>query len=228
MNQEGFLKICMVAVLSLACSLVIAQELDMSVVSEESSSRGVDIDDLRESSTEVFEQLDENHSGSITRDEIDISLTDEELAQMVPQELRQWDRRRMEIYKKFFREDIEVSEFEVADKDNDGVLNKEEYGARDTTIENYKVELGWKELDTDSSGSVELVEFNGFLDDFEQYDEDNDGILSYEEAKNSNDQEILRVVRARQNSYVYTYLDNSAQRIQRAKERVKKNNEGKK
>ncbi len=127
MNQTGVLKNYTIAVLSLASGFVFAQVFDMSAASETSSSQGVDISDLRERSTKVFERLDENHSGSITLDEIDVSLTDEELAQMVPQELRLWDRRRIEIFKKFFREDPEVNEFKIADKDNDGVLNKEEY-----------------------------------------------------------------------------------------------------
>ena len=189
---------------------------------EEASPTGVNISDLRERLTKVFERIDENHSGSITQNEIDLSLTDGELAQMEPQELRHWDRRRREILREFSQKDLELetTEFAIVDKDGDGVLNIKEYDTHEEAIENYRVKLGWKELDTDGSSGVELAEFISFLDDVEKLDENNDGTVSMFEARMSLDRKLIREFGLGEITYTYTIIDTSAQRIQAAKDRI--------
>lgn len=146
---------------------------------------GATIEELRNRSTKTFERLDENQSGSITLNEIDLSKTEEELAEMSRLELRAWRYRSTLITNKFLRYDGEAEEFEIVDKNNDGVLNKEEYEVRFATIQNRGVEMGFEEIDSDGNDGVELHEFNAFLDDLEDMDENGDGTISAVEAKKS-------------------------------------------
>lgn len=153
---------------------------------------GATIEELRERSTKTFERLDENQSGSITLNEIDLSKTEEEIAEMSRLELREWRHRSTLITNKFLRYDEETEEFEIVDKNNDGVLNKEEYEVRFATIQNRGVEMGFEEIDIDGNNGVELHEFNAFLDDLEEMDEDGDGTISAVEAKKSGSSMLYR------------------------------------
>ncbi|MYF38932.1 MAG: hypothetical protein F4219_09280 [Gammaproteobacteria bacterium] len=95
------------------------------------------------------------------------------------------------IQSKFLKYDEETEEFEIVDKNSDGVLNEEEYLMRYETILERGVEFGFNKLDLDKNGGVELLEFNKFLDDLEEYDEDGDGTISAVEAKKSGQPLIL-------------------------------------
>lgn len=199
MNFTRFLTSYLVAILLIAGGSAFAQTSEeasgiaASLVGGFASSSivGAKIEDLRERSRAVFERLDENQSGSITLDELDVSKTEEEQAKMTRLELRQWRHRTSVIQSKFLKYDEETEEFEIVDKNNDGTLNKEEYEMRHETILERGVEFGFNKLDLDKNGGVELLEFNKFLDDLEEYDEDGDGTLSALEAQKSGQPRIL-------------------------------------
>lgn len=155
--------------------------------------KGTKIEDLRDRSTKMFERFDENQSGSITLNEIDIWVSEDEKAEMSRLELRQWQRRQSEISQKFLQYDPQ-EEFKIVDKNNDGTLTKEEYDLRQETIQSRGVEQGWQKMDLDGNGGVELHEFNGFLDDLEQLDANGDGFISTIEAQKSESKQILQEV----------------------------------
>ncbi|MXW07892.1 MAG: hypothetical protein F4Z87_07210, partial [Gammaproteobacteria bacterium] len=81
---------------------------------------GAQIQELRDGSTEVFELLDENDSGSITLDEIDLTQFETDMAKMNPDELQQNRRRINAIRSKFMIWSEEIDEFEVVDTNSDG------------------------------------------------------------------------------------------------------------
>ena len=198
MNFTRFLTSYAVAIILVAGGSAIAQSsvgtgdlTEMLAGYASTSIAGQKIEDLRERSKAVFERLDENQSGSITLDELDVSVTEEEEAKMTRLELRQWRHRTSVIQSKFLKYDEETEEFEIVDKNSDGVLNEEEYLMRYETILERGVEFGFNKLDLDKNGGVELLEFNKFLDDLEEYDEDGDGTISAVEAKKSGQPLIL-------------------------------------
>ena len=157
---------------------------------------GAQIQELRDRSTEVFELLDENDSGSITLDEIDLSQFETDMATMNPAELQQNRQRINAIQSKFMYWSEEIDEFEVVDTNSDGYWSEEEYEARRENLNLHRLELGLKQFDTDENGAVELHEFNSHLDELEVLDEDGDGTVSREEAfKSKNSQVITDVLK---------------------------------
>ncbi|MXZ44270.1 MAG: hypothetical protein F4Z01_04725 [Gammaproteobacteria bacterium] len=158
-------------------------------------SSGAAIQDLRERSTKTFELLDENDSGSITFDEIDLSQMESDYSKMTPEELRQHSRRSSAIHNKFMSWSAEINEFEVVDTNGDGVWDLAEYEERHKKVQSHRLELGLEEWDADENGAVELHEFNSHLDELELYDENADGTVSREEAfKSENDKVISDVL----------------------------------
>ena len=156
---------------------------------------GAAIQDLRERSTTSFELLDENQSGSITLDEIDLSQMESDKSKMNPEELRLYSRRNSAIQNKFINWSTEVDEFEVVDTNNDGVWNEDEYEMRYQNMQSHRLELGLEEWDADGNGAIELHEFNSHLDELELLDENADGTVSHEEAfKSKNDKVISDVL----------------------------------
>ncbi|MXZ56476.1 MAG: hypothetical protein F4227_04215 [Gammaproteobacteria bacterium] len=154
--------------------------------------QGAQIQELRDSSTEVFELLDENNSGSITLDEIDLTQFETDMmAKMNPAELQQNRQRINAIRSKFMNWSEEIDEFEVVDTNSDGYWSEEEYEARRENLNLHRLELGIKQWDTDENGAVELHEFNSHLDELEMLDEDGDGTVSREEAFKSKNSHVI-------------------------------------
>ncbi len=152
---------------------------------------GAQIQELRDSSTEVFELLDENDSGSITLDEIDLTQFETDMAKMNPAELQQNRQRINAIRSKFMIWSEEIDEFEVVDTNSDGYWSEEEYEARTENLNLHRLELGIKQFDEDENGAVELHEFNKHLDELEMLDEDGDGTVSREEAFKSKNKHVI-------------------------------------
>ena len=152
---------------------------------------GAQIQELRESSNKVFELLDENDSGSITLDEIDLTQFETEMEKMNPAELQQNRQRINAIRSKFMNWSEEIDEFEVVDTNSDGYWSEEEYEARTENLTLHRLELGIKQFDTDENGAVELHEFNSHLDELEMLDEDGDGTVSREEAFKSKNKHVI-------------------------------------
>ena len=158
-------------------------------------SAGAEIQDLRDRSTKTFELLDQNDSGSITFEEIDLSEMESEVPDMNNEELREYSRRVSAIHSKFMNWTTEFDEFEVVDTNGDGVWNRDEYEVRRQNLQSHRLELGLEEWDTDGNGAVELHEFNSHLDELELLDENADGIVSHQEAfKSENDRVISDVL----------------------------------
>ncbi|MXZ44273.1 MAG: hypothetical protein F4Z01_04740 [Gammaproteobacteria bacterium] len=156
---------------------------------------GASIQDLRERSTNSFELLDENKSGSITFEEIDLVQSDTELEQMKPEELREYRQRTTVIHSKFMNWSVEFEEFEVVDTNDDGVWTKEEHEVRHEILQSHRLKLGFEEWDADENDAIELHEFNSHLDELEMLDENADGTVSHKEAfKSENDQVISDVL----------------------------------
>ena len=154
-------------------------------------SAGATIQELRERSTTTFEFLDENQSGSITLDEIDLFQMESDMSTMNPEELRRYSRRNSAIHNKFMSWSTEIDEFEVVDTNQDGVWNKDEYEVRHKNVQSHRLELGIQEWDADGNGAVELHEFNSHLDELELLDEDGDGKVSRKEAFKSEDSKVI-------------------------------------
>lgn len=152
---------------------------------------GAQIQELRDSSTTVFELLDENDSGSITLDEIDLTQFETDMAKMNPAELQQNRKRINAIRSKFMNWSEEIDEFEVVDTNSDGYWSEDEYEARTENLNLHRLELGIQQWDTDENGAVELHEFNKHLDELEMLDEDGDGTVSREEAFKSKDAQVI-------------------------------------
>lgn len=152
---------------------------------------GAQIQELRESSNKVFELLDENDSGSITLDEIDLAQFQTDMEKMNPAELQQNRQRISAIRSKFMNWSEEIDEFEVVDTNSDGFWSEEEYEARTDNLNLHRLELGIKQFDTDENGAVELHEFNSHLDELEMLDEDGDGTVSREEAFKSKNKHVI-------------------------------------
>lgn len=152
---------------------------------------GAQIQELRENSTKVFELLDENDSGSITLDEIDLTQFETDMEKMNPAELQQNRQRINAIRSKFMNWSEEIDEFEVVDTNSDGFWSEEEFEARTENLNLHRLELGIKQFDTDENGAVELHEFNSHLDELEMLDEDGDGTVSRAEAFKSKDSHVI-------------------------------------
>ena len=149
------------------------------------------IQDLRDRSTKAFELLDENDSGSITLEEIDLTQFETDMAKMTPAELQETRQRINAIRSKFMSWSEEIDEFDVVDTNSDGYWSEEEYEARTDNLNLHRLELGIKQWDKDENGAVELHEFNSHLDELEMYDEDGDGTVSREEAFKSKDGHLI-------------------------------------
>lgn len=152
---------------------------------------GAQIQELRDSTTEVFELLDENDSGSITLDEIDLAQFETDMAKMDAAELQKNRQRINAIRNKFMNWTEEIDEFEVVDTNSDGYWSEEEYEVRNENLNLHRLELGIKQWDTDENGAVELHEFNSHLDELEMLDEDGDGTVSREEAFKSKNKHVI-------------------------------------
>lgn len=149
------------------------------------------IQELRDRSTQVFELLDENDSGSITLDEINLTQFETDMSNMNQAELQQNRQRINAIRNKFMNWSEEINEFEVVDTNSDGYWSEDEYEARNENLNLHRLELGIKQWDTDENGAVELHEFNSHLDELELLDEDGDGTVSREEAFKSEDSHVI-------------------------------------
>lgn len=152
---------------------------------------GAPIQELRERSTKMFELLDQNQSGSITLDEIDLTQMESDIEDMNPEEIRQIRRRNHAIHSKFMNWSIEIAEFEVVDSNNDGVWTKDEFDVRYEHLQRHRLELGLQEWDADGNDAVELHEFNSHLDELELLDENADGIVSHQEAYKSQSENVI-------------------------------------
>lgn len=152
---------------------------------------GASIQDLRERSTKTFELLDQNDSGSITLDEINLSEMESEVPDMNNEELREYSRRTSAIHSKFMNWTIEFDEFDVVDTNGDGVWNRDEYEVQHQNLQTHRIELGFQEWDTDGNDAVELHEFNSYLDELELLDENADGTVSHKEAFMSKDKNVI-------------------------------------
>ena len=161
------------------------------VIEPELFSKGVAIQELRDRSTKAFELLDENQSGSITLDEIDLTEMQADVSSMSPEKLRNYYRRSSAIQNKFMSWSTEIDEFEVVDTNQDGVWNKDEYEVRFEMVQKHRLELGIEEWDKDGNGAVELHEFNSHLDELELLDENADGTVSHEEAFKSKNNRVI-------------------------------------
>lgn len=149
------------------------------------------IQDLRERSTETFNFLDEDDSGSITLEEIDFTQLESDMETMDRGELQQNRRRIRAIQQKFLNWHTEIDEFEVVDTNQDGSWNKDEYLARSDVLNLHRLEIGIQQWDTDGNSAIELHEFNSHLDELELLDEDGDGTVSREEAFKSKNSQVI-------------------------------------
>lgn len=188
----------------ISCSAAILAFGGLSGSADEESKKGLEllektgwfkastpIQDLRERSTKSFELLDENDSGSITLDEIDITELQTDMAKLNPAELQQNRQRMNAIRNKFMNWSEEIDEFAVVDTNSDGYWSEEEYEARGDNLNLHRLELGIKQWDKDENGAVELHEFNSHLDELELLDEDGDGTVSREEAFKSKNSHVI-------------------------------------
>ncbi|MYD45856.1 MAG: hypothetical protein F4W92_05835 [Gammaproteobacteria bacterium] len=187
-----------------SCAIAILTLGGFSVSAQESTKKGLEflestgwfkastpIQELREQSTKSFELLDENDSGSITLDEIDITEMEDDMSKMNPAQLRENRQRIQAIHHKFMNWSEEIDEFDVVDTNNDGYWSEEEFEARSDELNLHRLELGIEQWDEDENGAVELHEFNSHLDELEMYDEDGDGTVSREEAFKSKDGHVI-------------------------------------
>ncbi len=155
-------------------------------------SYGSSITEMREQSTESFNLLDVDENGWITYDELleTAELFDEEDSQ--PENYRTHRQRFHSLQRKFLnRQDEDFNVFEVADTNQDGFLNEEEFEMREINIRNHRLKLAFDELDTNSNGSLDLIEFNAHLEDLENLDTDGDGRISMKEAIKSKNSQYL-------------------------------------
>lgn len=149
--------------------------------------KGVNINELRESTEKSFELLDQNDNGRITIDEIDIDFDD-----IPKEELRSAKQRRTLAQQKFLTWDREIDRFEISDTNQDKVLDRKEYETKDKTVRTHLLQLGIEDLDLDKNGSVDRKEYAANLDALEELDEDGDGFLSMQEFASSGDTSLVR------------------------------------
>lgn len=198
MNWKRILTACFVSAVGCSTCGVFADskyQVHFSELQSDWIASGVPIQDLREHSTQLFQLLDENQSGSITLDEVDLAQPETELEQMSPVELRQYRQRNSVIQNKLMSWSVEFSEFEVVDTNNDGVWTQQEYELRQEKLHRHRLELGFQEWDSDGNQAIELNEFNSHLDELELLDENADGTVSHKEAfKSKNDKVISDVL----------------------------------
>ena len=199
MRFDRILASCSIATMICFCFVTLADEEEkqsgLQLIESNWFSAGAEIQDLRDRSTKSFELLDQNQSGSITLDEIDLTEMQSEVPNMNAEELREYSRRSSAIHSKFMNWTTEFDEFEVVDMNSDGVWNREEYEVRYQKLQNHRLELGLQEWDADGNDAVELHEFNSHLDELELLDENADGVVSHEEAfKSKNDRVISDVL----------------------------------
>lgn len=137
------------------------------------------LNQLETATNSVFELLDVNENGSITLDEIDLSieasdepLSRDELASRI---------RRSGLISHYFATDDEIDRFEVGDINRDGSMTREEFGDLPANVRTHKLKLGLQALDSDQNGNVEADEFASHLGDFDEWDSDGDGSLNRKE-----------------------------------------------
>lgn len=234
MRFDRILASCSITTLICFCFVTLADEEKSSGLQLKEAnwfSAGAEIQDLRDRSTKTFELLDQNQSGSITLDEIDLTDKVSEVQNMNPEELREYSRRSSAIHSKFMNWSTEFDEFEVVDTNSDGVWNREEYEVRYQNLQSHRLELGLEEWDADGNDAVELHEFNSHLDELELLDENADGVVSREEAfKSKNDRVISDVLmnKLRADEIIWTSAGTGGQieiEVMHAAEVKKKSNE---
>jgi len=163
--------------------------------------RVTSIDDLRDSSDEVFDVLDVNNNDRITFDEIGFNL--ENSSEEEAETLR---RRAMYLHEEFKKS---IDRFDIADTNKDAVLDREERENEDKSFLIHLRKLGLVELDTDRKGSIDRHEFDAYLTTLIQIDDDGNGYLTREELVNLGvseeiqaalGRELLHVIRVRWDS----------------------------
>lgn len=155
---------------SLAQEATNPQESENSTDKKETARvRGLSIDKINQESTAIFEYLDGDDSGTITVEELWNSPAD--LGR------REASRRMSAIRIGFPPVEAQVDVFDVSDTDGDGVLSKHEYEQRADSVRKHKLELAFKNIDSNVDGNVDLSEFNERADKLAEWDENEDGIL---------------------------------------------------
>ena len=152
------------------------------------SGTAANIKELREASTNTFNILDANNSGSITLEELDIAdeLNDGE-EKLPPEKLAELRRRSNIISYTFLNVAERVDHFLVADTDHNGTLSEIEFDLLAKTVRTHILQLNLDSFDQDKSGSIVLREFSAHLDNIEEIDKDGDGNISPKEMRGVSD-----------------------------------------
>ncbi|MDE0093947.1 MAG: hypothetical protein OXO49_05530 [Gammaproteobacteria bacterium] len=166
--------------------------------------RTTSINDLRDSSDEVFDVLDVNNNDRITFDEIGFNL--ENSSEEEAETLR---RRAMYVHEEFKKS---IDRFDIADTNKDAVLDREERENEDKSFLIHLRKLGLVELDTDRKGSIDRQEFDAYLTTLIQIDDDGNGYLTREELTNLGVSEEIRAALGRELLHVIRVRWDSKQR----------------
>ncbi len=156
---------------------------------------GYSLNQLETYSSNVFELLDSDKNGSITLDEIDLTI--EETDQELSEEELVLRRRRMNLISSYFWTEEEINTFEVADTNGDGSLDRDEYDNLESSVRTRVLELGIESLDTDKNGSVEAKEFSAHLESFDEWDNDGNGSIDRAEMREISNRRFHTDIRSR-------------------------------
>ena len=170
----------------------------LSLQAQRSSSNswtGYSLNQLETYSSSVFELLDSDKNGSITLDEIDLTI--EETDQDLSEEELVLRRRRMNLISSYFWTEEEINTFEVADTNGDSSLDRDEYDNLESSVRTRVLELGIESLDTDKNGSVEAKEFSAHLESFDEWDNDGNGSIDRAELREISNRRFHTDIRSR-------------------------------
>ena len=145
------------------------------------TSSGLSLSQLESLNTNAFEMLDADDNGSITLNEIDLLKENTDASLREKLVLSNYRLRLRLIQHYFWQSEEEFSEFEVGDINNDGAMNRDEFENLHSNVRTHVLKLGLRSLDKDKNGSVEANEFAAHLASFEEWDEDDDGLLDRKE-----------------------------------------------
>ncbi len=158
--------------------------------------RSREISEMREGTEKSFNILDEDENGTISLDEILFEYPpqneSEEQPNWASEEMQLLSQRYMLVQTIFNRWEEDVDRYDVADTNKDGMVDREEFDAQHVSLRHHMLEIGFNELDTNGSGSVELVEYSAHLDIAQEYDENGDGSLSQAEISKIEDLAVMR------------------------------------